>query len=820
MLISHPAEKNAPAKPLEDHLFNVGQRAAQRIRQLDLDLTLFTGKELERLAFLVGIFHDFGKATTFFQDYIRDPEHKSDQFTPHSFVSAAAAYAGVLEEFGRELPAYAVFQVIRRHHGHLQDFGRFDAQRLKRDIGIAKKQVENIMANHYPEVAAFYQPHISDTGIFKRIPWEQLPEAVEDWNEIAFEQLGDDLPERIEFFFIVNLLFSLLTDGDKKDAARLDTGYYEGNLEEPFCDVFAYIRHCREQEPEKFAVDIPINRLRNRFLEEIAANDGICAQKRFYTITAPTGIGKTFGCLAFARALMEKLDTPNKRVIYCLPYTSIIDQNFDTFEQVIAFHSGKKYEERPGRYLLKHHYLTPKTVPKRVLDEEYNYKDYLDDALLVEAWEASFIVTTFVQFFHTVIGHRNRFLKKFHNIVNSIVILDEVQNIDPDYYLMLQEVLDVLGKRFNTYFLLVTATQPEVLDRDKSEPVPVIDAGRYMEDPLFNRVRLVIDKEPRTLTQFTGEFARQFTGENCLMVLNTKKSAIEAYRFLKEAMTGYRFYCLTTNLVPRHRRERIAEIKDALARKQKVIVISTQLVEAGVDISFKNVYRDFGPLDSIIQVAGRCNRHGEYGTGGGTMTLVCLTNDHHNEKEFHSYIYKPVIAQYVRQTIDAGEYMASDFGQLARDYFGKFDFRRESGKLLRAIHDLNYDSSGQELTPVSEFQLIKEYDDESLYILTDAGAQESVEKLAAYLRQLAGEEPGMEETGRLKLSIERLKAELREYRLSLRTGDLEAYAGTAVMEETGYFKYISYENQGKYAYDEETGFLKEPKQEVSSAVFF
>lgn len=785
---------------------------------MELDLTLVTPAELERLAFLVGIFHDFGKATTFFQDYIRDPAKKRSQLTPHSFVSAAAAYAYVKETFQRELPAYAVFQVIRRHHGHLQDFGALGADDIKREIAIAKKQMQNIVDNHYPEVAAFYKPHTGDTGIFKRIPWDQLPDTVEEWDDIALEELGSDPAQRIQFFFIVNLLFSLLVDGDKKDAARLDTGYYEGNLEEPFCDVFAYIRHCREKEPQRFSAGIPINRLRNRFLEEVAANEDISPQRHFYTVTAPTGIGKTFGCLAFARTLMQQLGVSNKRVIYCLPYTSIIDQNFATFEKVVAFHYGENYWERPGRYLLKHHYLTPKTVPQRVSNEEYSYKDYLDDTLLVESWESSFIVTTFVQFFHTVIGHRNRFLKKFHNIVNSIVILDEVQNIDPDYYLLLQEVLDVLGKRFNIYFLLITATQPEILDIEKSRPVPVTDTGVFMEHPLFNRVRLVIEPAPRTLTGFTRSFAREFTGENCLIVLNTKKAAIEAYRFLKETMTGYRFICLTTNLVPRHRRERIAEVKKTLHQKQKVILISTQLVEAGVDISFKFVYRDFGPLDSIIQVAGRCNRHGEYGTLGGTMTLVCLTNEHHNEKEFHSYIYKPVLAQFVRKTICDLEYQSSDFARLAREYFKQFDFRGQSRMLLRAIQDLNYDSPGREQTPVSQFQLIKEYDDEDLYIPTTAGAGERIEELGAYLRQLAEDELSPEEKDRLKLVIEQLKAELREYRLSLRSGDLAAYNNTSLIEPIGYIRYISYDNQARYAYDDEIGFLKEPKEDISGAI--
>jgi len=817
MLISHPAEKNVGAKPLVEHLANVGHLSAQCIKQMELELVLVKVKELEQLAFLIGIFHDFGKATTWFQEYIRKPGRKGDRFTHHSFVSASVAYFTVKEEMGSELLAYAAFQVIRRHHGNLESFDSPGQERLKPDMAVAKDQLKNILDHRRKEIVSFYEPHLKDVSIFDSIAWDELPGVVEDWEETTLEGLGDNKEDRLEFFFIVNLLFSLLVDFDKKDAARLETDYYQGNLEEPFSDVFAYLDHCREQDPEKFSETIPINRLRNEFLQEIAANDNISSSQHFYTLTAPTGIGKTFGCLAFAGRLLEKLQRPNARIIYCLPYTSIIDQNFSEFENVIAYDKGREYEKRPGRYLLKHHYLAEKIVQNRISKEEYNYKDYLDDTLLVESWESAFIVTTFVQFFHTLIGYRNRFLKKFHTIVNAIVILDEVQNIDPDYYLLLREVLDLVGRRFKTYFLLVTATQPEILDLEKSKPAAVVCSQRYMEHPLFNRIRLQIPGEAQSLTQFQENFARDFSGENGLIVMNTKKAAIKMAGHIKETRPEYRVVCLTNYLVPRDRKEKIRDIKNALKKGDRIIVVSTQLVEAGVDLSFKYVYRDFGPLDSIIQVAGRCNRHGEYGPGGGTMTLVRLTDDAHHDKEFHSYIYKPVIAQYVQQTLTERQYESKTFQRLTETYFRKFDFRLESTKLLGAIYDLNYDNENRVQTPVSQFKLIKEYDDETLYILTTPEAREKMEQLKFSMERLAGDELAAGEKDRLLLTVERLKAQLREYRLSLRSSDLAAYWDKALLEEEGSYRYISYENQEKYIYDSETGFLTEPKAEVSGA---
>jgi CRISPR-associated endonuclease/helicase Cas3 len=354
--------------------------------------------------------------------------------------------------------------------------------------------------------------------------------------------------------------------------------------------------------------------------------------------------------LVFANILKERLEEDEGRIIYCLPYTSIIDQNFDEFEKIFKFGKKNKYEQRPARYLLKHHYLSMKNVKNRISKEEYSYKDYLDDKLFVESWESSMVVTTFVQFFHTVIGYKNSFLKKFHNIINSIVILDEVQNINPEYYYLLRKILAVLGEKFNTYFLLITATQPIILDSQTCRPVPLIKKQKYMEHNLFNRVVLKVIKGPQYLKDFQNDFCAKFAGENCLIVLNTKKAAVSLFQYIKKNTTDYEIFCLTTYLVPRDRKDKIDKIKNLLKDKKQIIVVATQLIEAGVDVSFKYVFRDFGPLDSIIQVAGRCNRNGEYGLLGGFMTLIMLADD--NDKLYHKYIYKPIIAQHAAQTLE------------------------------------------------------------------------------------------------------------------------------------------------------------------------
>jgi CRISPR-associated endonuclease/helicase Cas3 len=124
-------------------------------------------------------------------------------------------------------------------------------------------------------------------------------------------------------------------------------------------------------------------------------------------------------------------------------------------------------------------------------------------------------------------------------MVNAIIILDEVQTIPPDYYHLLKQVIDVLGKRFNIYFLLITATQPEIVDQEKSEPLSVVQAETYMKAPLFNRVKLTLQKKEQTLEEFAEDFYKFFSGVNCLIVMNTKKSAIFLYEQIRDQKTAF-----------------------------------------------------------------------------------------------------------------------------------------------------------------------------------------------------------------------------------------------------------------------------------------
>lgn len=803
MLISHPAEKNVPEKKLIDHLSNVASISTESLKKMSLNLSeeLISKRNLIKLSEIIGVLHDFGKATTYFQDYIKK-EKKGSNLKNHALLSAIITYYVVKDVFKNErnveLYAMIAYLIVKRHHGNLETL-----KELRNETQILVTQLKSIKESDIKGLHNFYQKYGIDLKtILQSVNFEEFVEQSEDF-EFFFDEVEYDDDLKIELFFLTNLLFSLLIDADKKDAARLkDEDYFKDNLNEENNDIFEFLQKKRKDNPDKFSVDIPINKIRNEFLNEIVNNKKIDTKNHFYTISAPTGIGKTFGCLAFANRLKELLPKDQGRIIYALPYTSIIDQNYEEFKSIIKFNKKELFDLRPTRYLLKHHHLSLKKIENRVPNESYNYKNYLDDKLFVESWESSMIVTTFVQFFHTVIGGRNRFLKKFHNIVNSIVILDEVQNINPEYYSLLKRTLTVLGEKFNTYFLLITATQPEILDREKV--VDVVDSKKYMEHELFNRVKLIYNKQITTVDAFQKWFVETFDKENALIVVNTKKTAINLAKIFK-GMESYTVYSLTTFLTPRDRKEKIKNIKENLKNGKRIIVVATQLIEAGVDISFKYVYRNLAPFDSIVQVAGRCNRNGEYGVLGGITTLYSFEDD--------KFVYNKILKTYVKEILLNDVYESREFYEISLNYFNKFDFNVKSRMFIDSLLKLNYDDeSDNSIKPIKDFKLIEEYDSENIFILTTQKADDLMEELLNSTHQLISKGLDGKEKSNLLMRIETLKTKLKEFEISLKAYELSNYSNLIIIEECGYFKYISYENQKKYAYDENFGFVIEPKE--------
>jgi len=552
-LYSHYSKSNQ--KKLYLHLKNIANKSEEKIKNKDLDLTIIEKDKLIEISYLIGIAHDFGKTTTFFQNYLIHGE--DDQCSHHGLISALFGYVLVNKYYDNELFSMIAYMVIKRHHGNLES----PLEKMTETFNDTKQQLDNIIKvnqskvkNIYNKLLVKFNFNFEDVLVnLEKIIYDEEDELIDKFREIVWFEKFDDNDEAVELFLITQLLYSVLIDSDKKDAAQIDNSYFKGAIEKRI-NVEDYIENCRKEEPEKFDVNKLINKARNEFLAEVLDNSQLQKDNYLYSLTAPTGIGKTFASFAFANKV-KKFYPEGRRVIYCLPFTSIIDQNYEIFEEIIDFNLTEEYRKNPTKYLLRHHYLTPLILKKDVdLDkdsEETKQLDkYMDDKLLLESWESANIVTTFVQIFESIIGNRNSSLKKFHNIVNSIVILDEVQNIPPKYYRIVGKVLKVLAKRFKTHILLLTATQPEMIKGENV--VSLVDDQKYAEADIFDRVKLeIIDNlKEKTLDEFIDYFDENFNSKSSLIVCNTIKSALNLFEIINDLFYDYEVFSLTTYQTP------------------------------------------------------------------------------------------------------------------------------------------------------------------------------------------------------------------------------------------------------------------------------
>ncbi|GHV72798.1 CRISPR-associated helicase Cas3 [Spirochaetia bacterium] len=320
----------------------------------------------------------------------------------------------------------------------------------------------------------------------------------------------------------------------------------------------------------------------------------------FFSLTVPTGGGKTLSSMAFALRHAEKYN--KKRIIYVIPYTSIIEQNADVFRDVFG-----------DDEIVEHH---------ASLDEE---DSTLRSRLATENWDAPIIITTAVQFFESLFTAKTSRCRKLHNIADSVIILDEAQLVPIDFLSPILEAMRLLTEHYRVSFVICTATQP-VFEEQKNFPkFPGLPKGSVREiiqdvPDLYknlNRVEVILPKENSDPVEW-HDLAADLSGiDQVLCIVSDRKSCRELHALMPKGT-----YHLSALMCAQHRSDAIAEIKDKLHRGESVRVISTQLVEAGVDIDFPVVYRAMAGLDSIAQAAGRCNREGKLNAEGKLGKVV------------------------------------------------------------------------------------------------------------------------------------------------------------------------------------------------------
>lgn len=643
---SHPPEEDSEGIKLTEHSDIVGN-----------NLKYLTVNEDKELAYLIGSLHDIGKTTNYFQHYIRNDKlfrmvdsYKNEQDKNHGFFGAVTFFASVMEseqlDYGFE-EISAGFIAIWKHHSSLPDISEalINIKNNPEDKGKRLyKQMNSIKSN----------PHSLQT--FNTVlPNELTLSDIEEYYTPKFiKEICSTLEHKEIDSTKTMKLYGSLTLADKSSFSITRDEYHTKHL--TLNTISEYVStDLNPPRPNKHYSDstTQLNALREQARRE--SLQSISKQNLqtggLYTIELPTGFGKTITALSTALYIHQQKEKSN--IIYTLPLTSIIDQTDEEIRDIFGV------KPTDPEYTI-HHYLAETTT-------DFNANDYTKGKLYSTSWLSELTLTTFVQLFESITSPKNSQSTKIGNIQNSIIIVDEIQQLPVKWWGIISKLLKELITKYNCHIVSITATHPKFYDRpfiDTLNPTQLINPDKYyefLEDN--NRVNFnihpsaeyyfntnITKKEPTTLENISLEAINNHNKYNSTAIIsNTINSSITTYNTIKQQINGlslnkhllnnyptiytkYRnnslqqyiqsnisnkkiIVNLTGNLRPLDRKILLEMTKILMETDIQLYVTATQILEAGVDISFDVIYRDVSPASSIIQTAGRCNRNISNTTG-------------------------------------------------------------------------------------------------------------------------------------------------------------------------------------------------------------
>lgn len=523
--------------------------------------------------YVLGMLHDKGKESCAFQQYIKkasgyEPDAKVPPGHHHAYVGAIIA-RGL---YGKQSDNFFVNQIFSHHTG-LHDSDELNSE---------------------------------SSELRKEIP----PEVDDDIGKIELDAPTFKMSKQ-DFHHLARMLFSCLVDADYLDTEAFMTPQTaklrrnKRTLEE----LLPLLEYKLDELKTKSTFS-EVNTIRNKVQQRCAIMAD--SQVGFYSLTVPTGGGKTLSSLLWA--MRHAIYNGQKRIIIAIPYTSIIMQTAATLRDIFG-----------AENVLEHH---SNVDPENIKDEALREKM----KLATENWDYPIIVTTNVQLFESMFSNKPSACRKLHNIVDSVIILDEVQTLPTDYLQPIVDSLKTYNRLFKVSVLFTTASQPVLSGLIEGscpkasfsgiEKVEEIIPEDYRLHDKLRRVQLNISDEGKSYDEIADMLRRH---KRVLCIVNTRRDAKELYeRLPQEGMTLH----LSKNMCPAHISDTIKQIRTALndGNQEIIRVVSTQLIEAGVDIDFPVVYRQEAGLDSILQAAGRCNREGK--NGMSTTHVFSLTKEH------------------------------------------------------------------------------------------------------------------------------------------------------------------------------------------------
>lgn len=622
--LAHVSEDGMRQQTVLEHLQGTANLAAEFAR--------FFGAEDQ--AYLAGILHDIGKYSNEFQKRLAGGP-KTDHST-----------AGAQEAFFMRQPEVAF--VVAGHHGGLPDGG-------------VKSDTEG-------------------STLFARVKKKDVP-AYDEWKqEVKLPDATERkcFPNAFSTAFYTRMLYSCLVDADYLDTETFMNGMPapRGKAQSPE-QLFARLR---EYVAPWWNAKNELNEKRCEILRA-CFEKGETEQPGLFTLTVPTGGGKTVSSLAFA--LSHAVAQGKQRIVYVIPYTSIIDQTAEVFANILG-------EEN----VLEHH-----SGSDAVMEENKSELDTYRKVLATENWDAPVIVTTAVQFFESLFANRSSRCRKLHNLADSVIVFDEAQTLPLAYLRPCVAVIGQLVRYYGASAVLCTATQP-ALEPLFRELAPGMTLREICTDTvgLYRFFR-------RTNLRNEGEFTEEQLAEQlchvqqALCVVNRRATAQRLYSSLPADGS----YCLTTLLCAADRKRLLKQIRNRLQKGLPCRVVSTSLIEAGVDVDFPVAWREEAGLDSVLQTAGRCNREGKHPAADSVVTVFRLSG-------------QPV-PQIIRPNADAARSVWRDFedpsqpqaieAYFSRLYAVKGEESLDQKQILKGFNDMMEGRMFPFATAAERFRLIE-----------------------------------------------------------------------------------------------------------------
>ena len=510
------------------------------------------------IAEFVGQIHDIGKYTSGFQKRINGAEN----------IRVEHAICGAKEVAEAPPKSYVpmIEYCVAGHHSGLPDGGtKVDGEEDSTLHGRMKRKTGDYSA-YENEVKLEY-------------PKDNLRELFDVSNQ-------REIIERYSFF--TRYLFSCLTDADFIDTERFVTPNTDRGIDGDFQK--AYEKVC--EKLNSFKIETKLQESRSIIQEQVYKS--VESNANVYTLNMPTGSGKTL--CSIRAALKTAIENKKKRIIYVIPYVSIIEQTAKVFEDIFG-------DVLP---VLQHHSNYDFDDDKNEDENEITSEKLKRSC---ENWDAKLIVTTNIQFFESLYHYKGRRLRKLHNLADSVIIFDEIHMLPIDYIQPCLRAIGYVTKYLNSTAILMSATMPNY-DKFMERYMSGVKIENAVKDTsLFNvfdkcRYEYIGKCELASLAEKAQEY------DNALIIVNKRKTARELY----DICSGNKYH-LSTYMTPLHRSEIIAKIKEDIKNGINTTVISTSLIEAGVDLDFKAVFREIAGIDNVLQSGGRCNREGKMDMG-------------------------------------------------------------------------------------------------------------------------------------------------------------------------------------------------------------